>query len=51
VLTTPILCQMDWHHVVRKSFEVQRYADAVGSGRTEIRKEFHGLTPACIAAI
>src|SRR5262245_15254855 len=48
VLTTTILCQVDWHRVVRKPFEAQRYTDAVGSGRAEIRKEFHGLTPACM---
>jgi hypothetical protein len=51
VLAAAILCQMDGHNLVRKALEVERYADSIGGGGAKIRIQFHGLTPACIAAI
>src|SRR5262249_39597746 len=51
VLPAPIFCWMDGHYLVRKALKVWRYTDSIGSRGAEIRIEFHGLPPACIATI
>ena len=50
VLASAIFGQVDRHHLVGKSLEIERDADPVGGGRAKIRIEFHGLTPAYLAA-
>jgi hypothetical protein len=42
---------MDGHHLIWEAFEIERYTDPIGGGGAKIGIEFHGLTPACTAAI
>ena len=51
VLPAAIFCQMDRHHLIRETLEIERYANAIGGGRTKIGIKFHSLTPAYTVAI
>src|SRR5215510_3357994 len=51
VLPAAILREMDRYHLIGETFEIERYANAIGGGRTKIGIKFHRWTPAYTIAI
>jgi hypothetical protein len=45
VLPPAILCEMDRYHLIGDTFEIERYANAIGGGRTKIGIKFHRRNP------
>lgn len=50
VLASAIFGKVNRRHLIGKFLEIERDSDPIGGGRAKIRIEFHGTTPAYVAA-